>query len=84
MNEDTRQKLLNLGSNIKESTLWALFFSKFLKKERKDSSTTQTSFLMLEAKEVDSSTIIDSPSIKFYKDGKILRTSLSFKIMETT
>jgi len=35
MNENTRWKLLNLGSNIKENILWALFFSNFLKKERK-------------------------------------------------
>jgi hypothetical protein len=64
--------------------LWALFSSNFLKKERKDSSTTETSFLMLEAKEINSSTIIDSSSVRFCKDGKILRTSLSFKIMKIT
>jgi hypothetical protein len=37
---------------------------------------------MLEAKEDNSSTIIDSFSIRFYKDGKTSNTSLSFKIMD--
>jgi hypothetical protein len=82
MNEDTRQRILNLGSNIKENILWALFFKFFFKKERKDFSTTQTPFLMLEAKKVNSSTIIDSSSIKFNKDGKTSGTFLSFKIID--
>jgi hypothetical protein len=55
------------------------FFSNFLKKERKDFNTTQTSFLMLDAKEVNSSTIIDSFSVKFYRNGKNLSAFLSFK-----
>jgi hypothetical protein len=39
---------------------------------------------MLKAREVNSSTIIDSSSIRFYKDGKTSSTSLSFKIMDVT
>ncbi len=78
MNEDTRRRLFNLGSKIFKNMLWVSFSSNFLKKERKNSSTTQTSFLRLDAKEVNSSTIIGSTSIRLCKDAKILRTSLSF------
>jgi hypothetical protein len=46
MNEDTKQRLLNLESNIKENILWFLFFSKISKKKRKDSNITQIFFLM--------------------------------------
>ncbi len=81
INEDTKQKLLNLRSNIKESILWVFFFSNFLNKERKNSNTTQISFLMLDAKEINTSTIIDSSSIKFCKKGRTLGASLSFKTM---
>jgi len=84
INEDTRLRLLNLGCNIKENILWAFFSSIFFKKERKDSNTTQTSFLMLDAKKVNSSTIIDSSSIKFYRNDKILSAFLSFKTMDIT
>jgi hypothetical protein len=37
---------------------------------------------MLDAKEINSSTIIDSSSIKFYKKGKTLGAPLSFKTMD--
>jgi hypothetical protein len=47
----------------------------------KDINTIQTSFL-LKAEKVNSSTTIDSSSIRFYKKGKLPCTSLSFKIMD--
>jgi hypothetical protein len=34
MNKDTKQKLLNLGSNIKENMLWAFMFSYLFLNER--------------------------------------------------
>jgi hypothetical protein len=37
---------------------------------------------MLKAEKVNSSTTIDSSSIRFYKDGKLSCTSLSFKNMD--
>jgi len=46
MNEDTKQRLLNLESNIKENILWILFFSKISKKKRKEFNITQIFFLM--------------------------------------
>jgi len=48
----------------------------------KDINTIQTSFLMLKAEKVNSSTTIDSSSIRFYKKGKLPCTFLSFKIMD--
>ncbi len=48
--EDTRWRVLNLGSNIKGSILWAFLSSYYFKKERKKSKTWTTSFFMLEAK----------------------------------
>jgi hypothetical protein len=45
-----------------------LFFNLF-KKKWKDSNTIQASFLMLDAKEVNSTTTIDSSSIKFCREG---------------
>jgi hypothetical protein len=72
INENTSQWFLNLGSNIKENILWAFFSSNIFKKENKDSNTTHISFLMLNAKEVNSSTTIDSFFINFCKKGKTL------------
>jgi hypothetical protein len=37
---------------------------------------------MLNAKEVNSSTTIDSSSVKFYKEGKTLGAILSFQTMD--
>ncbi len=36
ISEDTRWKVLNLGSNIKESILWAFLFSFFLRRKEKN------------------------------------------------
>jgi hypothetical protein len=61
--EDIKQRLLNLGSNIKDNILW-VFFSYFLKNEKKESNTIQTFFLMLEAKQINSKATIESSSIR--------------------
>ncbi len=53
-------------------------FSRILKKERK-ANTKQTSFLMLNEKKVNSSTTIDSSSIKLCKKGKTLGASVNLK-----
>ncbi len=45
ISENTRQRVLNLGSNIKKNIYWTFFFSYFFKKERKQSKTPTTSFL---------------------------------------
>jgi len=82
INEDTRLKFLNLGFNIKENILRALFSLSFFKKERKDFNTTQTSIPMLDAKEVNSSTTIDSSSIKFCEEGITSSAFYSFKTMD--
>jgi hypothetical protein len=81
-NEDTRQRLLDLGSNIKENILWAFFSPIVFKKKRKDSNTTQTSFLILNAKEINSTTTIDSSSIKFCRHGITSGAFLTFKTMD--
>jgi hypothetical protein len=82
INEDTRQKLLNLGCNIKENILRAIFSSSFFKKEKKNFNTTQTSILMLDAKEANSSTTIDFTSNEFCKESRTSCASLSLKIMD--
>ncbi len=83
MKEDTKWKLLNLGSNnIKVNIICAFLSSNFFKKERKMSKTPQTSFLMLEAKHINSSATLKSSSIKVWKDGAFCDFSFNFKLME--
>jgi hypothetical protein len=64
INENTKQTFLNLESNIKGKNIMGFSFLQNFSRKKKDSNTTQTSFLMLDAKEVNSSTTIDSFSIK--------------------
>ncbi len=64
MKEDTKQRFLNLESNIRANILCVFLSSNFFKKERKLSRTPQTSFLMLEAKQINSRATLESSSIK--------------------
>jgi hypothetical protein len=48
--EETRQRFLNLRSNINDNMICASFFSYVLKNERKESETPNTSDLMLRQK----------------------------------
>ncbi len=77
-NEDTIWKFLNLGSNIKEIIL----FSYFIKNKREESNTSQTSLLMLKATKTNSSTIIESSSVKVSNEKTIWFSSLSLKFKE--
>ncbi len=63
-------KFLNLGSKIKKTMLCVFFSSYVLRNERKESSTTQTSFLMLQAKRANSSARLGLSSIKLSKEAK--------------
>ncbi len=80
--EDIIWNLLNLGSNIKEIILWVSLFSYFVRNKREESNTSQTSLLMLKATKTNSSTIIESSSIKVSNEGTIWFSSLSLKFME--
>ncbi len=82
MKEDTKRRLLNLGSNIRANVLCVFLSSNFLKKERKLFRTPQTFFLMLEAKQIHSSATPNLFSIKVWKDGAFSSSSLNFKLME--
>ncbi len=66
-NEDTIQRLLNLGFNIKETILWAFLLSYFLKNEKKESNTLITSLLTLQASKDNSSRTTESSFIKIFK-----------------
>lgn len=48
INKETNQRILNLGSNIKDNMLWDVFFHIFLKM-KKSSKTPHIPFLMLDA-----------------------------------
>jgi hypothetical protein len=52
--EDTKKKIINLGSNIRAKTLCAFLLSNFFKKEKKLSRTPQNSFPMLKVKQINS------------------------------
>jgi hypothetical protein len=69
INENIKQRLLNLRFNIKENML-CNFLSYFFKTERKESKTTQTSFLIFEINKVNSITTHESSSIKLSKKAK--------------
>ncbi len=64
-NEFIIWRLLNLGFNIKDITLWTFLFSYFFKNEREKFRTLITSLLMLEAKKDNSLEIMESSSIRF-------------------
>ncbi len=66
LNED-----LNFVSNIKTNILCVFLLSNFFKKERKLFTTPETSFLMLEAKQFNSSATPNFFSIWVWKDGAI-------------
>jgi hypothetical protein len=71
INENTSQRFLNLGSNIKENRLWVFISSDIFKKEKKDSNTTHISFLMLNAKNlIDQQQLITLSSI-FVQKAKL-------------
>ncbi len=55
MNKDVKQRFLNLGFNTKVNILCVFLSPIFFKKERKLSKIPQTSFRMLEAKQINSS-----------------------------
>ncbi len=82
MKENTKWKLLNFEFNIRTNILCAFHSSNFFKKERKLSKTPQTSFLMLEAKYINSSGTPKSSSIRVWQDGAFLGFSFNFKLME--
>jgi hypothetical protein len=65
--EETKRRLLNLGSNIKNNILFVFFFSYVLQNERKESKTPNTFNLMLETKVVNSK---ESPMSSSMKDSK--------------
>jgi hypothetical protein len=66
-NQGIVQRLLNLGSHIKETILWAFLLSYFLKNERKKSNTLITSLSILQASKDNSLRTIESSSIKAFK-----------------
>jgi hypothetical protein len=66
-NEDTKRRFFNCGSKINESMLWVFLFSYLYKNERKESSTPQKKFLMLEANKDYSKVIVESSSINWFK-----------------
>jgi hypothetical protein len=82
MKEDIKLKLLNLGSNIKVSLLCDFFSSKLFKKEKKTSRIPQTSFLMLEGKQINLSATIKSSSVMILKNYAFFGSPLDFKLME--
>ncbi len=62
-----------------------VFFSSYvLRNERKESSTTQPSFLMLHGKKANSSARAGLSSIKLSKEEKGALFSFSFKLKEIT
>jgi len=62
-----------------------VFFSSYvLRNERKESSTTQTSFLMLHAKKAHSSIRPSLSYIKLSKETKGALSSFNFKLKEIT
>jgi hypothetical protein len=67
--EETRQKLLNIGSSIKDNMLCVFFFSYVLKNERKVFKTPNISNLMLEMRVVNLKKIPVSSSMKDSKKG---------------
>jgi hypothetical protein len=77
MNENIKHKFLNLRSNIKDNMLWAFFFSDFI--QEKKSKTSQTYFLILKAKRLNSKVTMDSSSIKLSKEIEISISFLNFK-----
>ncbi len=82
MKKNIKWKLLNLGSNIKANILCVFFSSNLFKKERKLFKTPQTSFLMLQAKQINLGATFESSSIMVKKDGAFFGSSLNFKLME--
>jgi hypothetical protein len=79
--DETNLKLLNLGSNIRDNMLCALFLSYFLKNERKPSKMPHTFLLILDANNDNFWATIESSSIKSYKLNEIIDSSLSFKLI---
>jgi hypothetical protein len=72
IDEDIKCKLLNLESNIKKTCYEPFFSSYFLPQKKKiKSKIPQTYFLILKAKKANSSTKMDSSSIKLSKELKI-------------
>jgi hypothetical protein len=67
--EETRQKLLNIRSSIKDNMLYVFFSSYVLKNERKEFKTPNTFNLMLEAKVVNFNETLMSSSMKDSKEG---------------
>jgi hypothetical protein len=70
--DETNLRLLNLRLNIRENMLCVLFFSYFLKNERKPSKTPHTSLLMLDASNENSRVITKSSLFKSSKLNEIL------------
>jgi hypothetical protein len=64
MKEDTDERFLNLGSNIRVNILCVCFSLNLFKKERKLSKTSQISFQMLKAKQINLNVKSEFSSIK--------------------
>jgi len=82
MKRDTKWKSLNLGFNIRANILGVFLSSYFFKKERKLSKTLQTTFLMLEVKQINSSAKAKSSFIRVSRNGAFFYSFLIFKILK--
>ncbi len=54
----------------------------FFKKERKISKTLQTSFLMFEAKQINSNATTKSSSVRVWKNGAFYNSFFNFKLLK--
>jgi len=79
--EETKERLLNLRSNIKYNMLYVFFSSYVVKNERKESKTSTTFGLMLEAKVVNSKENPTSSFMRDSKEGFKCISSLALKLM---
>jgi len=73
INENIKHKFLNLRSNIKDMSLFFQILSK------KKSKTSQTYFLMLKAKKLNTKITMYSSFIKLSKEIEISISFLNFK-----
>ncbi len=79
---DQDLKFLNLGSNIKDSILWALLSSYFVKKEMKEPMTPQTSFFMFLVRLLNLISKLESSSIKTSKIGWWFISFFNLRLMD--
>ncbi len=79
--EETKKRLLNLRSNIKYNMLYVFFSSYVVKNERKESKTSNTFGLMLEASIVNFFKSPMSSSTRDSKEGFKCISSLALKLM---